>query len=270
MKKKFGKKKRFEKNKLRRGIYILPNIFTSLNIFCGFYSVIASIDGNFVAAAIAILIAGVFDMLDGRIARAANATSRFGVEYDSLADLISFGMAPGLMMYLWALKPMGRIGWLAAFLFTTCGALRLARFNTQFGKISGEHFVGLPIPLAAAMCSVTVWLCHRLGIQDSVNPIFLLVTLYTLSFLMVSTIKYQSFKKPELTRKMKFEMLVAAVLILIFIAAQPSIALFVLAVVYLCSGPFNSIRRYKDIKRRKEMNGEQKNGNQGEEQQDTA
>ncbi len=245
------KKRRFKKEKLRRGIYILPNIFTSLNIFCGFYAVIASINGNFVAAAIAIFVAGVFDMLDGRIARATNATSKFGVEYDSLADLISFGLAPGLMMYLWALKPMGRIGWLAGFLFMTCGALRLARFNTQYGKISSEHFVGLPIPLAAAMTASTVLICHKLGIQDSVNPILLLIMLYALSFLMVSTIKYQSFKKPELSKKMKFEVLVASVLILIFIAAQPAVALFILGVVYVVSGPFNFIRRYKEIKRRK-------------------
>ena len=150
------KKQRFEGKKLRRGIFLLPNIFTTLNLFCGFYSIIASTSGKFLAAAVAIIIAGVFDWLDGKIARATNTTSRFGVEYDSLADLVSFGMAPGIMMYLWALQPLGRIGWLAAFLFAACGALRLARFNTQFGSISSKHFIGLPIPAAAGMNAVGV------------------------------------------------------------------------------------------------------------------
>ena len=147
------RRRKFKGERLRRGIYILPNIFTSLNIFFGFYSVIAAINGKYVAAALAIIIAAVFDMLDGKIARATHTTSKFGVEYDSLADLISFGLAPGLMMYLYALKPLGRIGWLAAFLFMVCGALRLARFNTQVGTISSDHFVGLPIPAAAGMSS---------------------------------------------------------------------------------------------------------------------
>ncbi len=246
------KRRKFKKEKLRRGIYILPNLCTSLNIFFGFYSVIASIDGKFMVAAISILIAGVFDMLDGRIARAANATSKFGVEYDSLADLISFGLAPGLMMYLWALRPLGRIGWLAAFLFMTCGALRLARFNTQLGTVSSTHFVGLPIPLGAGMNCVTVLICYRFNIQESVNPIFLMTMLYALSFLMVSTIKYESFKKVELSRKMNFNVLVTVVLILIFIAAQPSIAMFFIGVVYVISGPFNTIRRHKKIRRKKD------------------
>ena len=117
----------YKKERSRRGIYILPNIFTTLNLFCGFYAIIAAIDGKFVAAAVAIIIGVMFDILDGKIARATNTTSKFGIEYDSLADLISFGLAPGLMIYLWALKPLGRIGWLAAFLFMACGALRLAR-----------------------------------------------------------------------------------------------------------------------------------------------
>lgn len=245
------KKRRFQKEKLRRGVYVLPNIFTTMNIFCGFYAVIASIDGKFVAAATAILIAGVFDLLDGKIARATNTTSRFGVEYDSLADLVSFGIAPGVMMYLWALKPMGRIGWLAAFLFMVCGALRLARFNTQSGSISSDYFVGLPIPGGAGMNAVTVLICHELGFADRANPVVILVMLYTLSFLMVSTIRYESFKRPELFMKMNFNVLVASILILIFIAAQHEIALFILGLVYVISGPFNMVRRHKEITEKK-------------------
>jgi CDP-diacylglycerol--serine O-phosphatidyltransferase len=233
------------KEKSHRGIYILPNIFTSLNLFFGFYAVIASINKKFVAAAVAIIIGVLFDILDGKIARATNTTSKFGVEYDSLADLISFGCAPGLMIYLWSLKPLGRFGWLAAFLFMACGALRLARFNSQVGVISSDYFVGLPIPAGAGMAATAVLFCHRLGIQGRINPVFILIMLYILSFLMVSTIKYNSFKKPELFKKMNFNVLVGILLILIFIAAQPSVALFLLALAYVVSGPLINIRQYK-------------------------
>ncbi|MBN1931993.1 MAG: CDP-diacylglycerol--serine O-phosphatidyltransferase [Desulfobacterales bacterium] len=242
------RKQQYEKKRLRRGIYILPNIFTSLNIFCGFYSVISSIEGKFTSAAISILVAVLFDVLDGKIARATRTTSKFGVEYDSLADLISFGLAPGLMMYLWALKPLGRLGWLAAFLFMACGALRLARFNTQVGSISSDYFIGLPIPAGAGMNATTVLLYHRFSIGGDIYPALILIMLYILSFLMVSTVKYNSFKKPELFRKMNFNVLVAAVLILIFIAAQPPIALFVLGSAYIVSGPINTIRLHKIIR----------------------
>ena len=242
------KTNKYKKERSRRGIYILPNIFTSLNLFCGFYAIIAAIDGKFVAASLAIIIGVMFDILDGKIARATNTTSKFGIEYDSLADLISFGLAPGLMMYLWALKPLGRIGWLAAFLFMACGALRLARFNSQAGTTNSDHFVGLPIPAGAGMAATTVLFCSKLGLAGKVHPMFILVLLYGLSFLMVSTIRYNSFKKPELFRKMNFNVLVAVILILIFIAAQPSVALFLLGIVYVASGPLITFRHYKAIK----------------------
>ena len=160
------RRKKFKGERLRRGIYILPNIFTSLNIFFGFYSVIAAINGKYVAAALAIIIAAVFDLLDGKIARATHTTSKFGVEYDSLADLVSFGLAPGLMMYLYALKPLGRIGWLAAFLFMVCGALRLARFNTQVGTADKNYFQGLASPSAAAIVAGSVWI----GADQGIDP----------------------------------------------------------------------------------------------------
>jgi CDP-diacylglycerol--serine O-phosphatidyltransferase len=236
------------KQRSRRGIYILPNIFTSLNLFCGFYAVIASINGKFVAAAIAILIGVMFDMLDGKIARATNTTSQFGLEYDSLADLVSFGLAPGVMAYMWALKPLGRIGWLAAFLFMACGALRLARFNSQVETTSSDYFVGLPIPAGASMVATTVLFCHRFNFAG--NPIVILVMLYALSFLMVSTVKYNSFKKPELFRKMNFNVLVAVILVLIFIASQPPIALFLLGLAYVISGPFLTIRHHKQLRQK--------------------
>lgn len=242
---------RAEKEGIPRGIYILPNLFTTLNIFCGFYAVIAAVNGATNAAAIAILVAAIFDALDGKIARATHTTSRFGLEYDSLADLISFGLAPGLMTYLWVLKPLGRLGWLAAFLFMVCGALRLARFNTQVDSVKRDYFVGLPIPAAAAMLAATVLLHHRLGIGTSANKLLILMLIYILSFLMVSSIKFHSFKKPELFKKMNFNYLVTAVLIMIFIAAQPAIALFSIGLAYIMSGPFGFLRKYKALKKKK-------------------
>ena len=242
------KMKRVKKERSRRGIYVLPNIFTSLNLFCGFYAIIASIDEKFVAASIAIIIGVIFDIMDGKIARATNTTSKFGTEYDSLSDLVSFGLAPGIMIYLWALRPLGRIGWLAAFLFMACGALRLARYNSQVGIISSDQFVGLPIPSGAGMLATTVLFCHKFGMEGKVNPIFIMILIYILSFLMVSTIKYNSFKKPELFRKMNFNVLVALILILIFIAAQPSVALFVLGLAYVISGPLITLRNHRRIK----------------------
>jgi CDP-diacylglycerol--serine O-phosphatidyltransferase len=246
------RKSNLNKNsRLRRGIFLLPNLFTSMNLFSGFYGVIAAIDGKFIASAVAIIIAGIFDNLDGKIARATRTTSKFGVEYDSLADLISFGLAPGLMIYLWALKPLGRTGWLAAFLFMACGALRLARFNTQVSSASSDYFVGLPIPAAAGMNAATVLLYQKFNLNAQSNPVLILIMLYALSFLMVSTIKYNSFKKPEFFRTMKFNVLVSCMLIFIFIAAQPSIALFLFGVAYVGSGPFNLFRHHKELKQRK-------------------
>lgn len=235
------RRSRFKKEQLRRGIYILPNMFTSLNFFCGFYSIVSSINGNFTAAAVAIIVAALFDGMDGKIARATNTTSKFGLEYDSLADLVSFGLAPGLMVYLWALKPFGKIGWLAAFLFAICGGLRLARFNTQVGTTSSDYFTGLPIPAGAGMVSMTVLFYNRFNITANMYPVLLLIMLYVIAFLMVSTFKYYSFKKQELFREMNFNVLVAAVLILILIAYEPAIVLFVLGFSYVMSGIFLTV-----------------------------
>ena len=251
--------RRMKKEKSHRGIYILPNIFTSLNLFFGFYAVIASINGKFVAAAAAIIIGVLFDIMDGKIARATNTVSKFGVEYDSLADLVSFGLAPGIMIYLWSLRPMGRVGWLAAFLFVACGALRLARFNSQVGMTSSEYFVGLPIPAGAGMAATAVLFCHKLGIETQINPVFVLVMLYLLSFLMVSTIKYNSFKKAELFKKMNFNVLVTIILVLIFIAAQPSVALFSLTLIYIVSGPLKMFKHFR-AKTREELESRGTNG----------
>jgi CDP-diacylglycerol---serine O-phosphatidyltransferase len=242
------KDKSIKREGFRRGIYILPNLFTLMNLFFGFYSVVCTIDGQFKTAAVAIMIAAVFDALDGKIARATHTLSRFGAEFDSLADVVSFGISPALMMYLWILKPMGRLGWLAAFLFVACGALRLARFNTNLDQSNDGYFVGLPIPAAAGMNAVMVFFTVDLGLETSVNhfSVLILILMYALSFLMVSSIKYFSLKKIELFRSMNFNVLVSMMLILTLIAAKPSVSLLLLSLAYIASGPVCLVvRRYR-------------------------
>lgn len=225
---------------MRKGIYILPNLFTTGSLFAGFYSMVAGINQDYRTAAIWIFAALVCDGLDGKVARATGTTSKFGVEYDSLADLVAFGVAPGLLMYFWALKPFGRLGWLAAFLFVVCGALRLARFNVQVETVESKRFVGLPIPAAASMVAATVLFFHHTGWSSFKKPV-ILVLIYFLAFLMVSSIKYYSFKDPELIKKQPFGFLVLAVLLLIIIAAEPAIMLFALFCCYILSGPVGFI-----------------------------
>lgn len=222
---------------MRKGIYILPNLFTTGSLFAGFYSMVAGINQDYRVAAIWLFAALVCDGLDGKVARATGTTSKFGVEYDSLADLVAFGVAPGLLMYLWALKPFGRLGWLAAFLFVVCGALRLARFNVQVETVESKRFVGLPIPAAASMVASTVLFFHHMGWPSSYKKLAILILIYFLAFLMVSSVKYYSFKDPELIKKQPFGFLVLAVLLLIIIAAEPAIMMFVLFVCYILSGP---------------------------------
>ena len=222
---------------MRKGIYILPNLFTTGSLFAGFYSMVAGVSGDYRTAAIWILFALVCDGLDGKVARATGTTSKFGVEYDSLADLVAFGVAPGLLMYFWALKPFGRLGWLAAFLFVVCGALRLARFNVQVETVESKRFIGLPIPAAASTVSATVLFFHHMGWPSSYKKLAIIVLIYLLAFLMVSSVKYYSFKDPELIKKQPFGFLVLAVLLLIVIAAEPAIMMFVLFISYVLSGP---------------------------------
>ncbi len=237
------RKKSATKRDTRRGIYILPNLFTSANLFCGFYAIVAAIQGGFVKSAVAIMLAAVFDNLDGKVARATHTETRFGVEYDSISDAISFGVAPGILVYLWALKPFGRLGWLAAFLFVACGVLRLARFNTQKNSVSSEYFVGLPIPAAACMIATMILFVSRIGGLVTDRNITILVLIYALSFLMVSTIKYNSFKKSEIFRKKNFNALVAVVLIFSVIAYEPSVTFFFMGLVYIASGPVSALFR---------------------------
>lgn len=222
---------------MRKGIYILPNLFTTGSLFAGFYSMVATMNGDFRTAAIWVLVSSIFDGLDGKVARLTGTSSQFGVEYDSLADLVAFGVTPGLLMYSWALKPFGRLGWLAAFLFVVCGALRLARFNVQVTTVESKRFVGLPIPAAASMVSATVLLFYHFGWPSSYKKLAILTLIYCLAFLMVSNFKYYSFKDPGFIKRQPFVFLVLSVLLLIIIAAEPYAMLFLLFVCYVASGP---------------------------------
>lgn len=226
---------------MKRGIYILPNLITSASLFGGFYSIIAALDGAYDKAAIAILISAVLDGLDGRIARLTGSTSKFGVEYDSLADLIAFGLAPGILIFTWALRPFGRYGWLAAFLYVVCGALRLARFNIQIATIENKSFNGLPIPAAASLVASTVIIFFHMGYSGITKHVTVLILVYLLAFLMVSNIKYYSFKELNLTNRMPFMLLVGLILLLTAVAAEPQIMLFALTCGYVLSGPVTAV-----------------------------
>lgn len=222
---------------IRKGIYILPNLFTTGSLFAGFYSMVATLSGDYRTAAIWILASSIFDGLDGKVARATGTTSKFGVEYDSLADVVSFGVTPGLLMYAWALRPFGRLGWVAAFLFVACAALRLARFNVQVNTVESKRFIGLPTPAAASMVSATVLLFYHFGWPSSFKKLAILALIYFLAFLMVSNVKYYSFKDPELIKRQPFGFLVLAVLLFIVVAAEPVLMLFVIFLCYILSGP---------------------------------
>jgi CDP-diacylglycerol--serine O-phosphatidyltransferase len=228
---------------LRRGVYILPNLFTTGTLFAGFYGIVSSLNGNFLTAAWFILVASIFDALDGKVARLTGTTSKFGVEYDSLADLVAFGVAPGLLMYAWALKPFGKLGWLAAFLYVVCGALRLARFNVQVTTVESKRFVGLPIPAAASMVAACVILFYHLGGSGTIKKASVLVLIYVLALLMVSSFRYYSFKDPELFKRQPFGFLVLAIFIIIVIVAEPQIMFFLLFFGYTMSGPIGYLLR---------------------------
>ena len=221
----------------RRGIYVLPNLVTTAGLFCGFYAIIAAISGNFYQAALSILIAAVLDGLDGRIARLTRTTSAFGIQYDSLSDLIAFGLAPGILVFLWALKPFNRFGWMAAFLYVVCGALRLARFNVQTGIISNKYFVGLPIPASASIVATTILFIYQIGGTGSTGYLAVLILIYILSFLMVSNIPYPSFKGMKLGERRSFNFLVAVVLVFVLVALEPFVMLSVGILGYVLSGP---------------------------------
>jgi len=220
-----------------RGFYILPNLFTTAGLFAGFYAIIAAIRGDFESAAIAIFIAMIMDGLDGRIARMTNTQSDFGAEYDSLADMVSFGLAPALVVYLWALLDMGKFGWMVAFIYAACGALRLARFNTQIGIEDKRYFQGLPSPAAAACLAGFVWAGSSNGLDASIISAIALPLTFACGILMVSTVRYHSFKDLDLHGKVPFVVMLVLVLVFALIASDPPIVLFGGFMIYALSGP---------------------------------
>jgi CDP-diacylglycerol--serine O-phosphatidyltransferase len=220
----------------RRGAAILPSIFTTGNLFLGFWAIVKTVDGHYVEAAPFIFGAIVLDMLDGRIARLTNTTSAFGAELDSLADAISFGVAPALMAYRWALEDVPRVGWLAAFLFAMCGVLRLARFNVQKHTADTRYFVGLPIPAAAGQV-VTVIAFAPIEVSEWLGGFFSLLFVVFLGFLMVSTFRYRSFKGIDLKRRRSYLAVLGIALLFIVIAAHLEYSLLALTTIYTLSGP---------------------------------
>jgi CDP-diacylglycerol--serine O-phosphatidyltransferase len=233
-----------------QGIYLLPNLFTTAALFAGFYAIIAAMRGDFENAAVAIFLAMVLDGLDGRIARLTNTTSKFGAEFDSLADMVSFGVAPALVMFTWALGDLGKFGWSAAFIYVACAALRLARFNTQIDTADKNYFTGLASPAAAAIIASTVWVCHDLGWVGKEVPIELSVLVgiltATVGFLMIANFPYHSFKGIDLRRRVPFVVMIAVVLVFGLVTLDPPSILLVGFLTYAVSGPV-----IQGLKRRK-------------------
>lgn len=231
---------------LRRGVYLLPNLVTTGGLFCGFFSVISTFREEYLIAAIAVLVAQVCDTLDGRIARLTQTTSSFGVQYDSLSDVIAFGVAPGVLAYRWALEPWGAWGWLAASLYVTCGALRLARFNVQVDTGDKQHFVGLPIPAAAGVVATTTLMYYFLGGEGATNKhITLLLLIYALAGLMVSTVPYYSFKDLHLRHRQPFWLLIVGIIVVQVTIAEPQLMLFSIFSLYTLSGPVMLLLRFR-------------------------
>ncbi len=231
-----------------RGIYLLPNLLTTAGLFSGFFAVVSSMNARFEYAAIAIFVAMIFDGLDGRVARMTNTQSEFGAEYDSMADMVSFGIAPGLVAYNWALSGMGKFGWLAAFVFVAGATLRLARFNTQVGIADKRYFQGLASPAAAAVIASIVWLGTEYEINGQDFGFVMGVITIVSGLLMVSNFRYNSFKDVDWKGKVNFIVVLLIVLVFVVVAASPAELLTAIFILYACSGPFTTIRSVKKLK----------------------
>lgn len=233
----------------RRGVYLLPNLFTTGALFCGFYAVVAAMRGDYETAPIAILFALVFDGLDGRVARLTNTASKFGAEYDSLSDMVSFGVAPALVVFSWALGDLGKIGWSASFIYVACAALRLARFNTQVGVGDPNFFMGLASPAAACIMACVVWVCQDQGWVGAALPVELAVSVAALTavvaILMVVNVPYHSFKGIDLYGRVPFVAILLIVLILGLVTVDPPKMLLFASLAYAISGPVEQLRRWR-------------------------
>jgi CDP-diacylglycerol--serine O-phosphatidyltransferase len=246
-----------------RGIYLLPNLFTTGAMFAGFYAIVAGIGGYFTAAAIAVFVAALLDSMDGRVARLTHTQSDFGVQYDSLSDLVSFGLAPALVLYTWSLhylrdygNALGKLGWAAAFIYAACAALRLARFNTQAGVADKRYFQGLASPAAAGVCMAFVWAMDNEGVSGAsmvaVTPILAIVV----GLLMVSRVRYMSFKTRPDNDRVTFLWIIAAVLVLFLLTINTSHALLIVLGLYVISGPILTAWSMGRRRRRRHRAGE--------------
>jgi CDP-diacylglycerol--serine O-phosphatidyltransferase len=226
-------------SKMKRGIYLLPNILTTFGLFSGFFAIILATKGQYAESAIAIFIAMLWDGLDGRVARLTNTQSEFGEQYDSMADMVSFGVAPALLMYFYLFEGLGKIGWIGAFVYVAAGSLRLARFNTQIGVQDKRYFQGLPSPAAAALIAGLVWAKEMMGpsvYDDQFLIIGSWIILVSAGILMVSNIRYYSFKEINFKGRSSFKLLLLATLIMIVVLLWPSAILFIFFFVYTLSG----------------------------------
>jgi CDP-diacylglycerol--serine O-phosphatidyltransferase len=221
----------------RRGIYLLPNLFTTAALFFGFYAIVQAMNGRFETSAIAVFVAMVLDGLDGRVARLTHTQSEFGAQYDSLSDMVSFGAAPALIMYEWALKDLGKLGWIAAFVYCVGAALRLARFNTNIDVIDKRYFQGLPSPMAAALLAGLVWVFDDLGIDRELwlDVIAWIFTMYA-GITMVANVPFYSFKEINMKRAVPFWVVAVFAAGLAVVSLKPSIVLFLIVFVYAVSG----------------------------------
>lgn len=232
----------------RRGIYLLPNLLTTAGLFSGFFAIVSSMNGRFEAAAVAIFVAMVFDGLDGRVARMTNTQSEFGAEYDSMADMVSFGVAPALVAYNWGLTGLGKIGWLAAFIYVAGAALRLARFNTQIGIADSRYFQGLASPAAAALVAGLIWVGVEYDINGQDYGIIVALVTGVAGLLMVSNFKYNSFKDVNLHGKVPFVALLLIMLIFVVVATEPAVVLFAVFALYALAGPINTFRTVDKVR----------------------
>jgi CDP-diacylglycerol---serine O-phosphatidyltransferase len=225
----------------RRGIYVLPNLFTTAALFAGFYAIVMGVGGRYEEAAIAIFVAMVLDGADGRIARLTNTQSEFGAQYDSLSDVVSFGLAPALVVYQWSLEPLGKLGWLAAFFYAAATALRLARFNTQLGVADKRYFQGIPCPAAAAVVAGFLWVGVEHQLEGRTVAIVALVIMISMGALMVSNVRFHSFKEFDLKGKVPFIFTLALVLVFALVSYDPPIVLFAVFFGYALSGPIMTL-----------------------------
>ncbi|MFC3122054.1 CDP-diacylglycerol--serine O-phosphatidyltransferase [Agaribacter flavus] len=226
----------------RRGIYLLPNLLTTAGLFSGFYAVVMSMNGKFEHAAVAIFVAMIFDGLDGRVARITNTQSAFGAEYDSMADMVSFGIAPALVAYNFGMTELGKVGWLAAFVYVSCAALRLARFNTQVATADKRFFQGLASPAAAAVVAGMVWACQDYDLNGHDYEYLVALITGMTGVLMVSNFKYNSFKEVDWHGKVPFVAILAIMLVFIIVATAPSLVLLTVFLLYAVAGPINTFR----------------------------